>query len=79
MLDEPIPQGASRVGGGSPFTVHIYGMTTWRSMFTPRQLASLAVLARASRSAFQLSSSSGYDEEWREAMPYRLRLVNLAM
>ena len=36
---EPEPQGGSRKGGGSPFTVHLYGLKRWHKLFTPRQLS----------------------------------------
>src|SRR5207244_745157 len=32
---EPIPKGGSRRGGGSPFTVPLYGLDEWHSLFTP--------------------------------------------
>jgi adenine-specific DNA methylase len=35
---EPVPRGASRKAGGSAFTVWLYGLTTWRHLFTNRQL-----------------------------------------
>ena len=44
-LDEPIPKGGSRVGGGSPFTIHLYGFDTWGSLFTRRQTRALATFA----------------------------------
>ncbi len=44
--NEPIPIGASRTGGGSPFTVFIYGMEKWGDLFSPRQALALTTLAR---------------------------------
>ena len=35
LPEEPVPQGASRAGGGSPFTVFLYGLTKWADLFTP--------------------------------------------
>lgn len=64
---ELIPQGASRAGGGSPFTVHIYGMTEWRSLFVPRQLGSIGRLVLATR-AVPEEWSPQYPSEWREAL-----------
>lgn len=49
--NERVPEGASRKGGGSAFTVHLYGMNTWRSLFTNRQLLALGTLVRGARSA----------------------------
>ena len=39
LPDEPVPQGASRAGGGSPFTVLMNGLTKWSDLFTPSLLA----------------------------------------
>lgn len=47
--DEPIPKGSSRIGGGSPFTVFIYGMEKWGDLFTPRQALALTTLTRLVR------------------------------
>jgi adenine-specific DNA methylase len=63
-LKEPIPQGGSRAGGGSPFTVHIYGMTEWRHLFTPRQLLALSVFTLATRSIRPLPG----EDLWGEAI-----------
>ena len=49
LPEEPIPEGASRVSGGSPFTVYIYGLTKWKDLFLPRQLLALGVLAKCTR------------------------------
>lgn len=38
LPDEPVPKGASRKGGGSAFTVHLYGRQTWGEIFrTPNK------------------------------------------
>ncbi|MBM4396666.1 MAG: DUF1156 domain-containing protein [Deltaproteobacteria bacterium] len=47
--EEPVPQGASRAGGGSPFTVPQYGMTRWGHLFNARQLCSFASLIQHAR------------------------------
>lgn len=63
---EPVPQGGSRAGGGSPFTVHLYGYRTWSSLFSDRQLLSMATLVATVRSA-----AGGVDRQfqlWREAV-----------
>ncbi len=49
--DEPVPQGASRTGGGSPFTVHIFGLKRWCDLFTPRQLLALGTFVKHTRAA----------------------------
>ena len=42
-----------RCGGGSVFTVPLYGFTKWRDVFTPRQLLTLSVFVRHTRDAAQ--------------------------
>ncbi len=37
LPEEAIPQGASRSGGGSSFTVFLYGLKRWSDLFTSRQ------------------------------------------
>src|SRR5262249_20374934 len=58
--EEPIPQGASRVGGGSPFTVHLYGITRWRQLFSNRQLLAVATFANHARNAREAMKAAGY-------------------
>lgn len=43
--DEPIPQ--LRVWKNNPIRVHLYGMTTWGDLFSPRQALSLSTFAAA--------------------------------
>jgi putative DNA methylase len=49
MPVEPVAQGASRKGGGSPFTTFLYGLDTWGKLFTSRQLAALGTFVEATR------------------------------
>ncbi len=72
---EPIPQGASRKGGGSAFTVHIYGMTTWRSLFTNRQLLALGTFVRSTRAACDAATDGSYSSQWLQALSGYLALV----
>jgi adenine-specific DNA methylase len=65
---EPIPEGASRVGGGSPFTVYQYGFTTWGQLFRPRQLLSLGTIVVHSRGARDAMKAEGYPDNWIEAV-----------
>jgi adenine-specific DNA methylase len=65
---EPIPQGASRVGGGSPFTVYTYGFTNWGQLFRPRQLVALGTILRHSRDARDAMKGAGYPNGWVEAV-----------
>ena len=74
LPDEPIPRGGSRAGGGSPFTVHIYGMTHWRDLFTNRQLLSLGTFVRHTRSARNFMREIEYPQEWVEAIQTYLSL-----
>lgn len=41
---EPIPLGSSREGGGSAFTVPLYGIDQWHKLFSSRQLVSIGRL-----------------------------------
>jgi len=66
--EELIPQGASRVGGGSSFTVSLYGLTRWRDLFTPRQLLALGTFVKYTRSIGQTMREQGYIEELIEAV-----------
>lgn len=70
--DEPVPQGGSRVGGGSPFTVHLYGFRTWSSLFSPRQLNALASVIRSTRSSSQQMEDAPL---WAEAVVSYLALA----
>ena len=65
---EPVPRGGSRQTGGSPFTVHLYGMTHWRDLFTERQLVALSVFLLASRRAQEEIAGLDYTPTWVEAL-----------
>jgi adenine-specific DNA methylase len=65
---EPIPIGASRVGGGSPFTVPQYGIRQWSQLFTGRQLAALGTFVKCVRAATKDMIAQSYPPEWVEAM-----------
>src|SRR5579863_427537 len=49
--NEPVPEGGSRTGGGSPFTIHMFGQTHWRDLFIPRQLLGLGTFLKYTRAA----------------------------
>lgn len=66
--NEPIPSGASRVGGGSPFTTPLFGLGHWHQLFTPRQILGLGSLLTASLEAVSELQSTGYTSDWREAI-----------
>lgn len=66
--NEPIPTGASRVGGGSPFTTPLFGLDSWQKLFTPRQLLGLGSLVTASRKVRAELENADYPDVWREAI-----------
>jgi putative DNA methylase len=72
---EPVPQGGSRVGGGSPFTVHLYGMTRWRDLFTLRQLIALSTFVNISRIVRTELEIVYRGLDWREAIAAYLSLA----
>jgi putative DNA methylase len=74
LPEEPIPQGASRSGGGSSFTVYIYGMTKWGNLFTDRQLLALGTFIKHTRSVRDRMLAQGYSSEWIEAVSAYLAL-----
>lgn len=65
-LDEPLPKGASRKGGGSAFTLYLYGTTRWADVFNDRARLSLAVLSSVVRQ-FATEKPLG-DTDWQEAV-----------
>lgn len=70
--DEAVPEGGSRSGGGSPFTVFIYGMKKWKDLFSSRQLFGLACFTEVSRKVIQEHQSDFY---WSEAVLAYLALA----
>jgi adenine-specific DNA methylase len=74
LPEEPVPQGASRTGGGSPFTTYIYGLTRWCDLFIPRQLLALGTFVKHTRAARQAMLEAGYSVEWVEAVGAYLAL-----
>lgn len=65
---EPVPQGGNRKGGGSPFTVHLYGIDQWHKLFTSRQLLALGVFVKHTRAACETMKKDGYSTKWVEAV-----------
>ncbi len=72
--EEPIPQGASRAGGGSSFTVTLYGLTRWRDLFTSRQLLALGTFVKYTRLIRKVMQEQGYSAEWVEAVSANLAI-----
>jgi putative DNA methylase len=68
LPEESIPQGSSRSGGGSSFTVSLYGMTRWGELFTSRQLLALGTFVKYTRAVSQCMEIQDYDTEWEEAV-----------
>jgi adenine-specific DNA methylase len=71
LPNEPLPSGVSRAGGGSAFTLGMYGFEAWHELHTRRQLRSLVEFALATRDAPQ---SARYDQDWVEAIAAFLSL-----
>jgi adenine-specific DNA methylase len=64
---EPIPEGASRQGGGSAFTVYRYGLDQWRKLFSARQLLAVGTFVLRVRAA-RSEMANSYSPDWREAL-----------
>jgi putative DNA methylase len=73
--EEPVPEGASRTGGGSPFTVYLYGLKRWRDLFTPRQLLTLGTFVKHTRAVYSTMQAAGYPPEWTEATQAELGIA----
>ncbi len=71
---EPVPRGGSRKGGGSPFTVHLYGLDEWHKLFTSRQLLTLGIFIKHTRNARKAIAAEGYQLEWVEAIEAELAI-----
>ena len=75
LPEEPIPQGASRSGGGSSFTVFLYGLKRWSDLFTSRQLLALGTFIKYTRAAKDTMLQQGYSSKWIEAISAYLAIV----
>ena len=80
--NEPTPAGGGS-GAGRAFSVQKYGLMRWRDLFLPRQLMALGRLIAATRAAHVSSASTGYPQDWTEALTCYLacgvdRLVDFA-
>lgn len=73
--EEPVPEGASRTGGGSPFTVYLYGLKRWHELFTPRQLLTLGTFVKHTRAVCRTMQTDGYPPEWTEAVQAELGIA----
>src|SRR5207249_11686316 len=68
LPEESIPAGSSRKGGGSAFTVVLYGLDQWVKLFTSRQLVSLGTLVVSSREVGILRQNMKYSQVWQDAL-----------
>lgn len=66
-LTEPTPAGGGRKAARA-FSLHAYGMTEWRHLFSERQRLSLATLALLTLEAHESVGKFGYDSTWSEAI-----------
>jgi len=81
-LTEATPAGGGRKAARA-FSLHSYGMTQWRDLFSDRQRLSLATIALKTLDAHASVRLFGYDEVWGEAITAYLtcgfqRLVDFA-
>ncbi|MGE0600561.1 MAG: DUF1156 domain-containing protein [Dehalococcoidia bacterium] len=72
---EPVPRGGSRVGGGSSFTVHLYGLDRWDKLFTSRQLLAIGTFARETIRIRDAMRELRYSQDWIEAIGAYLALT----
>ncbi|GIW78774.1 MAG: DNA methylase [Gemmatales bacterium] len=70
LPDDPITPD----GKGSTWCIQ-YGLTTFESLFSPRQLIAMGVLLKWMRAAPPKAESSGYPEVWRDAIVAYLQLA----
>ncbi len=67
LPEEPTPKGGGS-GAGRAFSVQNYGMMTWRSLFTNRQLLALGVFTDHSRKISAIMNNQGLPKDWKEAI-----------
>ncbi|MCC6545648.1 DUF1156 domain-containing protein [Candidatus Sumerlaeota bacterium] len=65
--EEPTPAGGGR-GAARAFSIQGYGLMKWRDVFTDRQLQTLGMVLRSSRTSLGELTSRGYDHTWTEAI-----------
>ena len=65
--EERTPAGGGR-GAGRAFSVHGYGATQWRDLFTARQLLASAKFVNHIRRAHDMMSDAEYPKDWADAM-----------
>jgi adenine-specific DNA methylase len=76
LLTEPVPVGASREGGGSAFTVPLFGFDQWQKLFLDRQRFALGTLVVASRQGIEnVRAAATLPEEFTEAVAAYLAAI----
>ena len=65
-LTEPTPRSGS--GASRAFSVAGYGLQTWESLFTQRQLITMGILANEIRKLPGALAGQGYSQEWIEPL-----------
>jgi adenine-specific DNA methylase len=63
---EPTPGPAG--GKSNSSSLRIYGLNSWKQVFSPRQLRAAITFVKAVRSAQRELAKYGYPDEWREAI-----------
>ena len=72
---ETVPRGASRVSGGSAFSIQPFGVTCWHQLFNTRQLIAIATFIKYTREATRAMLDAGYDKEWSTSISSLLALA----
>jgi len=72
---EHVPRGASRVGGGSAFSIQPFGVNCWHQLFNTRQLIAIGTFIKYTREATRTMLDAGYDKEWSTSISSLLALA----
>lgn len=72
---EAVPTGSSRAGGGSAFTVGLYGLQRWCDLFNSRQLLALGEFVKATRTLPEALARDGGPKDWQPIIAGLLALA----
>ena len=72
--DEPTPEGKGR-GAERAFSVHNYGMSSWRDLFNSRQKLALITFVEKVKAAYQQMVTEGIDVEYVKVVVSYLALI----
>jgi putative DNA methylase len=75
LLLEHVPRGASRVGGGSAFSIQPFGVNCWHQLFNTRQSIAIGTFIKYTREATRTMLDAGYDKEWSTSISSLLALA----